>query len=116
MKYYNVILQIINGESVVFHKYRKVKSVLQLIRFVEAKNPTVKVGYINVYDYVTKLKLVSTKDRDLLTWKVKKRLFFVTFIRQTAVGKPQSENRSRNTVMDTQHGTNAVNDLHIKFI
>lgn len=67
MKYYNVILQIINGESVVFHKYRKVKSVLQLIRFVEAKNPTVKVGYINVYDYVTKLKLVSTKDRSLLT-------------------------------------------------
>lgn len=116
MKYYNVILEVTNGESVVFHKYRKVKSVLQLIRFVEAKNPTVKVGYINVYDYVTKLKLVSTKDRDLLTWKVKKRLFFVTFIRQTAVGKPQSENRSRNTVMDTQHGTNAVNDLHIKFI
>lgn len=67
MKYYNVILEVTNGERVTFVKYRKVKSVLKLIRYVEAKNPTVKVGYINVYDYVTKLKLVSTKDRDLLT-------------------------------------------------
>lgn len=67
MKYYNVILQIINGESVVFHKYRKIKSVLKLIRYVEVKNPTLKVGYVNVYDYITKAKLVSTKDRSLLT-------------------------------------------------
>ena len=66
MKYYNVILQITNGSQATFVKYRKVKSVIKLIQWFEAKNPTVKVGYINVYDYRTKAKLVSTKDRSLL--------------------------------------------------